>query len=71
MTPALDQLCRRAAAAVGGGLLAIDLLEDADGQLLLNEINHTMEFRNSSAPTGVDIPAEVSRYVLSRAGVAA
>lgn len=71
VTPALDELCRRAAAAVGGGLLAIDLLESADGQLLLNEINHTMEFRNSSAPTGVDIPAEVSRYVLSRAGVAA
>ncbi len=66
VTPELDALCQRAAAAVGGGLLAIDLLEAPDGQLLLNEINHTMEFRNSSAPTGVDIPAEVAAYALSR-----
>ena len=71
MTPELDDLCRRAAAAVGGGLLAIDVLESGDGRLLLNEINHTMEFRNSSAPTGVDIPAEVAAYVLAQASVPA
>ncbi len=66
VTPELDALCQRAATAVGGGLLAIDLLEAPDGQLLLNEVNHTMEFRNSSAPTGVDIPAEVAAYALSQ-----
>ena len=66
VTPELDALCQRAAAAVGGGLLAIDLLEAPDGQLLLNEINHTMEFRNSSAPTGVDIAAEVAAFALAQ-----
>lgn len=66
VTPELDALCQRAAQAVGGGILAIDVLESPDGQLLVNEINHTMEFRNSSAPTGVDIAAEVVRYVLSQ-----
>ena len=71
VTPELDALCQRAAAAVGGGLLAIDLLEAPDGQLLLNEVNHTMEFRNSSAPTGVDIPAEVAAYALSQGQVPA
>ncbi len=69
VTPELDDLCRRAASAVGGGILAIDVLEAPDGQLLVNEINHTMEFRNSSAPTGVDIASVVARYALSRAGV--
>ncbi len=71
VTPELDALCRRAAAAVGGGILAIDVLETRDGDLLVNEINHTMEFRNSSAPTGVDIPAEVAAYVVAqmRAGL--
>jgi [lysine-biosynthesis-protein LysW]---L-2-aminoadipate ligase len=69
VTPELDALCRSAAAAVGGGVLAIDVLEDADGRLLVNEINHTMEFRNSSQPTGVDIAAEVARYVVERVGV--
>jgi [lysine-biosynthesis-protein LysW]---L-2-aminoadipate ligase len=71
VTPELNDLCIRAAQAVGGGILAIDVLEDADGQLLINEINHTMEFRNSSAPTGVDIPNEVVSHALSMIEVTA
>ena len=67
LTPELVTLCEQAAAAVGGGLLALDVLEAADGRLLLNEINHTMEFRNSSAPTGVDIAAAVADFVRERA----
>ncbi len=65
VTPELDQLCTRAAQAVGGGILAIDLLEDPEQGLLINEINATMEFRNSIAPTGVDIPNLMLDYVLS------
>ncbi len=53
--------------AVGGGVLALDLMEDPDRGLLVNEVNHTMEFRNSIAPTGVDIPARVVDYVLRQA----
>jgi [lysine-biosynthesis-protein LysW]--L-2-aminoadipate ligase len=71
VTPELDELCQRAAQAVGDGVLAIDVLEDSDGQLLINEVNHTMEFRNSSAPTGVNIPAEVVAYALSQVQVTA
>ncbi|MBL8148117.1 MAG: lysine biosynthesis protein LysX [Anaerolineae bacterium] len=71
VTPELDALCQRAAAAVGGGVLALDVFEGPDGQLLINEINHTMEFRNSSAPTGVDIAGEVVRYALVQARVTA
>jgi [lysine-biosynthesis-protein LysW]--L-2-aminoadipate ligase len=66
VTPEIDGLCRRAAHAVGGGVLAIDLLEDPDRGLLVNEVNHTMEFRNSIEPTGVNIPARVAAHVLSR-----
>ncbi len=68
VTPELDALCVRAAHAVGGGVLALDVFEWADG-LLINEINHTMEFRNSSAPTGVDIAAAVVEYALDTIGV--
>ncbi|GAB5491037.1 MAG: lysine biosynthesis protein LysX [Phototrophicaceae bacterium] len=64
ITPDLNDICVRSANAVGGGILAIDLLEDDHGNLLVNEINHTMEFRNSSAPTGIDIAQEVARYAL-------
>ncbi len=66
VTPGLDELCRRTATAVGGGILAIDLFEVNDG-FVVNEVNHTMEFRNSIEPTGVDISAEVASYVLDRA----
>lgn len=64
ITHELNDICVRSANAVGGGILAIDLLEDEHGNLLVNEINHTMEFRNSSAPTGVDIAREVVQYAL-------
>ncbi|MCP4210974.1 MAG: lysine biosynthesis protein LysX [Halieaceae bacterium] len=64
VTPEIEALCRSAAQAVGGGVLAIDLFEDDGRGLLVNEINHTMEFRNSIAPTGVDIPACVAQYLL-------
>ncbi|HUZ69845.1 MAG TPA: lysine biosynthesis protein LysX [Candidatus Saccharimonadales bacterium] len=58
----LRDLSLRAAAAVGGGVLAIDLLED-DDRLLVSEVNATMEFRNSIDVTGVDIPGKVADHV--------
>ncbi len=61
----LDRLSRAAAAAVGGGVVAIDLLPTRDGRLLVNEVNYTMEFKNSVEPTGVDIPARIVDWVLS------
>lgn len=71
VTPELNELCARVAQAVGGGIVAVDVFEDPERGLLVNEINHTMEFRNSSAPTGVDIAAEVVKYALSTVGAAA
>ena len=68
----LASLCRSASQAVGGGILAMDLFETRDGYLV-NEVNDTMEFRNSIEPTGVDIPGAIVDHVLSRlnAGVEA
>jgi [lysine-biosynthesis-protein LysW]--L-2-aminoadipate ligase len=66
VTPELDSLCRRAARAVGGGILAVDVFEDPEQGLLVNEINATMEFRNSIAPTGVNIPQEMIEYIFSQ-----
>jgi [lysine-biosynthesis-protein LysW]--L-2-aminoadipate ligase len=64
VTGELDALCRRAAAAVGGGALAIDLLESGD-RLLVSEVNAGMEFRNSIEVTGVDIPGRVADFVVA------
>ncbi|MCL6432300.1 MAG: lysine biosynthesis protein LysX [Anaerolineae bacterium] len=64
VTPELNELCVSAAKAVGGGVLAVDVLEDAERGLLVNEVNYTMEFRNSIGPTGVDIPGRVVDYLI-------
>lgn len=69
VTPELNDLCVRAARAVGGGVVAIDVLEAPEG-LLVNEVNYTMEFRNSIDVTGVNIPGRVVDYALGVAKLA-
>ncbi len=58
------ELSLAAARAVGGGIVAIDLLETMQGELLVNEVNYTMEFRNSIDTTGVNIPQKIVDYVI-------
>src|SRR3989344_652499 len=41
----LSEICQKASKAVGGGILGIDIFE-TDRGLQINEINHTMEFKN-------------------------
>ena len=64
ITPELEAISLDAARAVGGGVVAVDVVEDADRGFLILEVNYTMEFRNSIEPTGVDIPARIVDYVL-------
>jgi [lysine-biosynthesis-protein LysW]--L-2-aminoadipate ligase len=49
---------------IGGGLLAVDLFETGQG-LQVNEVNHTMEFKNSEEPTGVSISGAIVDYCLN------
>jgi [lysine-biosynthesis-protein LysW]--L-2-aminoadipate ligase len=67
VTPELDAISVAAAKAVGGGIVAVDLFEDPQRGLLVNEVNHTMEFRNSVPVTGVDIPGAMVEYVVALA----
>jgi [lysine-biosynthesis-protein LysW]--L-2-aminoadipate ligase len=59
----LGEISLRAANAVGGGVVAVDIFETPEG-LQVNEVNYTMEFRNSIDTTGVDIPARIVDYVV-------
>lgn len=63
VTDALNDISLRAAEAVGGGVVAIDLFETSDG-LRVNEVNYTMEFRNSIPVTGVPIHEKIVDYVV-------
>jgi [lysine-biosynthesis-protein LysW]--L-2-aminoadipate ligase len=53
-----------AAKAVGGGIVAVDLLERADGRLLVNEVNHTPEFHGAAQATDTDIAGRIVDHLL-------
>lgn len=63
VTDELNDISVRAAKAVGGGIVAIDVFETAQG-LMVNEVNYTMEYKNSITTTGVNIPKKMVEYVL-------
>jgi len=67
VTKKIADISTAAARAVGGGIVAIDLFEDGDN-LLVNEVNYTMEFKNSITTTGVNIPQLIVDYVLKIGG---
>ncbi len=64
ITSEVEELCLRSASAVGGGVLAVDLVEHPERGLLVNEINHTMEFHTAQPISGVNIAEEIVEYTL-------
>ncbi len=61
--PELRELALRAAAAVGGGVLAVDLMESERG-LLVHEVNPTPEFKTLAAATGADVAGKIVDYTV-------
>jgi [lysine-biosynthesis-protein LysW]--L-2-aminoadipate ligase len=66
ITPELEELSVRAAHAMGGGAFGVDLMETESG-LVVHEVNHTTEFKNTVQVTGVDIPAMLLEYASKEA----
>ena len=60
----IDDLSLRAAKAVGGEIVGVDLMETKEG-LVVHEVNHTTEFKNTVPATGVDIPGMIVDYLAS------
>ncbi len=63
----LRVLCENAARAVTADICAIDILECPRRGYLVNEVNHSMEFRNSVATSGVDIPGLMVDHIVELA----
>jgi len=63
ITDELFEISVQAAKACGGGVVAADVFETDQG-FSVNEVNYTMEFRNSIDVTGVNIPGKIVDYVL-------
>ncbi|MDG2375357.1 MAG: lysine biosynthesis protein LysX, partial [Woeseiaceae bacterium] len=66
VTPELADISLNAANAVGGGVVAVDLFETVDG-FQVNEVNYTMEFKNSVTTSGVNIPERMVSHVIKAA----
>jgi [lysine-biosynthesis-protein LysW]---L-2-aminoadipate ligase len=45
-------------------VLAIDLVEHPETGLVVNEINHTMEFHTMQPVSEIDIAGEIVEYVM-------
>ena len=67
VTPELEEVSLKAAQAVGGGVLAVDVIEDPERGMLVNEVNHTMEFHTVQPLSGIDIADTIVGYTLDMA----
>lgn len=65
ITPEIELLCLNTAQAMGGGVLAVDLIEHSERGYLINEVNHTMEFHTIQPLSGVDVAGEIVEYAMS------
>jgi [lysine-biosynthesis-protein LysW]--L-2-aminoadipate ligase len=66
VTKEIEDLSVRAALAMGGGAFGVDLME-SDSGLVVHEVNHTTEFKNTVRVTGVDIPGLLLKYTIEQA----
>jgi len=67
LSPEIRDLSLAAAQAVGGGILAVDLMETDDGRLVVGEVNHTPEFHGAMQAVDVDIAGKMVDYMLQQA----
>ncbi len=65
VTKELEDLALRAAKAVGGGIVGVDLMEDKARGLVVHEVNNTVEFRGASTVSVNDIPGAMIDYAVS------
>lgn len=64
-TGELEDLALRAAQAVGGGIVGVDLMEDRSRGLVVHEVNNTVEFRGAAGVSVNDIPGAMIDYAVS------
>lgn len=65
VTKELEDLALRAAKAVGGGIVGVDLMEDKAKGLVVHEVNNTVEFRGAATVSVNDIPGAMIDYAVS------
>lgn len=62
----LVELAERTSLVFGGEVAYIDFFEQADGELVLSEINHSCALQHHEAVTGVPIHRHIGQYLVER-----
>ena len=65
ITPEIEEISLRAAKAIGEGVFGVDLMETPNGYVV-HELNHTTEYRNTVAATGIDVPGAIIDYLVEK-----
>ena len=65
ITKEMEEIAVKAADAVGGGILGIDMMEDKDRGLVVHEVNNTVEFKGIAKVAERDIPKEMINFALN------
>jgi ribosomal protein S6--L-glutamate ligase len=65
LSAAEEGLAIRAAAAVGAPVAGVDLLPGPDGELYVIEVNAVPGWRALAPVTGVDVAAELVRFLVA------
>jgi [lysine-biosynthesis-protein LysW]--L-2-aminoadipate ligase len=65
-TGELAEIVLKAAKAVGGEFVGIDIMESPKEGYVVNEVNPTPEFRGSMEATGINIPEKILKYLVSK-----
>ena len=63
MSTQLEDICIKAARAMEGKIVGVDLMESDEEGLMVHEVNNTTEFKNTVKTTGVDIPGLMIDYL--------
>lgn len=70
ITSQIEDLCLRAARAVGLAIAGIDIMVDNRGVVLVGEINYAPGFKGLEAATGQDIAGKIIDYAVAQVGSA-
>lgn len=65
LTPELEDIVLKTTKVVGGGILGIDLMERESGEIVVHEVNGTVEFKGAQSATTISIADMMAEYAIS------
>jgi len=67
ITKELEDMAIKAAKAVGGGIVGVDMMEDKKRGLIVHEVNNTVEFHGAASVSKTDIAGAMIDYAVKLA----